>query len=243
MIELSEAAFNHQSMSFKAADTPGRKSRPRRAAWLSQFDAHCEWIAESARHNPKRAAQIHEDDARSLTTIAPRSVDLVVTSPPYSNRMSYVRELRPYMYWTGHLTTKREAGELDWRAIGGTWGIATSRLQDWKPMRRLPRTLERVVRDIRNADAESARLLGAYVARYFDDMDQHLRALSPRVRRGGRVHYIVGNSTFYGRVVSTEELLGLLLERHGFHDVEIRMLRKRNSKKELYEFDVVATKG
>ena len=42
--------------------------------------------------------------------------------------MSYIRELRPYMYWLGILENARDTGELDWSAIGGTWGVATSRL-------------------------------------------------------------------------------------------------------------------
>lgn len=46
--------------------------------------------------------------------------------------MSYIRELRPYMYWLGFLNKAKEAGELDWKAIGGTWGIATSRLSCWE---------------------------------------------------------------------------------------------------------------
>jgi hypothetical protein len=47
--------------------------------------------------------------------------------------MSYIRELRPYMYWLGYLQNAREAGELDWKAIGGTWGCATSRVGKWNP--------------------------------------------------------------------------------------------------------------
>ena len=47
--------------------------------------------------------------------------------------MSYIRELRPYMYWLSYLRDGREAGELDWKAIGGTWGIATSRVGKWSP--------------------------------------------------------------------------------------------------------------
>ena len=35
------------------------------------------------------------------------------------------------MYWTGHLVNGRDAGELDWLAVGGTWGLATSHLIGW----------------------------------------------------------------------------------------------------------------
>ena len=36
------------------------------------------------------------------------------------------------MYWLGYLEQPRDAGELDWQAIGGTWGAATSRVAAWE---------------------------------------------------------------------------------------------------------------
>jgi hypothetical protein len=62
--------------------------------------------------------------------------------------------------------------------------------------------------------------------------------VSARIARGGRVDYVVGNSTFYGVLVPTERLYAELLAEHGFEDVRVVRLRKRNSKKELFEFDV-----
>ena len=35
-------------------------------------------------------------------------------------------------HWLGHLENGRDAGEMDWAAIGGTWGAA-SRLAEWPP--------------------------------------------------------------------------------------------------------------
>lgn len=36
------------------------------------------------------------------------------------------------MYWLGFLESGEQAGNLDWKAIGGTWGSATSKLKDWE---------------------------------------------------------------------------------------------------------------
>ena len=54
------------------------------------------------------------------------------------------------------------------------------------------------------------------------------------------VHYIVGNSTFYGVLLPVEELYAEMLRRLQFTDVKYRAIRKRNSKRELFEFDVSA---
>jgi hypothetical protein len=57
------------------------------------------------------------------------------------------------------------------------------------------------------------------------------------------VHYIVGNSTFYGTLLPVEEIYKEMLEQSGFRDVQIVRLRKRNSKAELFEYDVTGRKN
>lgn len=134
MIDWSNAAFNHQSMSFK---TPSDYQLPLfensdRARMLEQFAQQVEAITGATTEMLSELVRVHQADARQIPPTDP-PYDCVITSPPYPNRMSYIRELRPYMYWLGYLNEAREAGELDWQAIGGTWGVATSRLNQWEP--------------------------------------------------------------------------------------------------------------
>lgn len=81
----------------------------------------------SAAENPGGTGGVLAGDSRSVSKVVPGKYDSLITSPPYPNRMSYIRELRPYMYSLGCLRNGRDAGELDWSTIGGTRGIATSR--------------------------------------------------------------------------------------------------------------------
>jgi hypothetical protein len=156
--------------------------------------------------------------------------------------MSYIRELRPYMYWLGFLSDQRAAGDMDWIAIGGTWGAATSRLTTWTPSGTTYRSahLDDVLRRISSGDNRNGPLLAKYVEKYFQDMDVHLTSLRGTLAPNARVHYIVGNSTFYGVLVCVEEIFADLFRHLGFRDVAVRAVRKRNSKKELVEFDVSA---
>ena len=239
LIGLSNAAFNHQSMSFRSTSqceldlnmTPG-----------TLFHDDLRFILSSARLNPRGAATVIEGDARHLPACLDTPFDLVVTSPPYANRMSYIRELRPYMYWLGYLSKGRDAGELDWRTIGGTWGIATSRLSRWsaKAACWLPERLAPILSKIASGDEVNGMLLANYVAKYCEDMSTHFDSLRKFLRAGARIHYIVGNSTFYGVLVPTEQLYADMLRKYGFEDIRARAIRKRNSKKELVEFDVSA---
>jgi hypothetical protein len=146
------------------------------------------------------------------------------------------------MYWLGFLSTGRDAGELDWTAIGGTWGIATSRLIGWEqPAEHFSDpTLEAALERIAGHDNKSGKVLANYVAKYFNDMWAHFNGLTPILAPGAEVHYIVGNSTFYGVLLPVERLYAAMLERLGFTHIECRAIRKRNSNKELVEFDVNA---
>ena len=239
LLELSNAAFNHQSMSFK--DDGQLYAHPNIDMGRMFYD-DVRFVLEGARKNPEGKGYVVVGDARRLPDAVDGSFDLVVTSPPYANRMSYIRELRPYMYWLGFLDNGRDAGNLDWSAIGGTWGVATSRLMDWKhstePFQH-PH-LDAAMDGIARYDNKSGKILANYVAKYFEDMWAHFNSLVTVLSDGAELHYIVGNSTFYGVLLSVEQLYATMLERLGFEDIECRAIRKRNSKKELFEFDVSA---
>ncbi len=133
IIQWSNAAFNHQSMSFKENSQQQLFPFDERDEILSAFQKIAFEILQDAQPHLLAPIQIFEGDSRQVAEIVNGDYSQVITSPPYPNRMSYIRELRPYMYWLGFLTDPSQAGELDWKAIGGTWGVATSRLTDWVP--------------------------------------------------------------------------------------------------------------
>ncbi len=239
LIEQSNAAFNHQSMSFKQEQRQCHLFPVDRDA---SFKADVRFVLGGASENPSGSVSVVLGDSRALRKVLTGPFDLIITSPPYANRMSYIRELRPYMYWLGFLDSGRDAGELDWTAIGGTWGIATSRLNDWKRSERQfdNAHLNDAIRAIAQAENKNGPLLAKYVTKYFDDMWSHFCELPELLASGAKLHYIVGNSTFYGTLVSTERLYAAMLAELGFSNIVCRPIRKRNSKKDLIEFDVVA---
>ena len=176
MMEHAHVSFGHQSMSFKKRQSggqaslvlPGFEDNPVVVTW----EAAVSTLASAARHPIEKRPRVLLADARKLEGLEPACYSSVITSPPYPNRMSYIRELRPYMYWLGFLDGGRAAGELDWKAIGGTWGCATSNLSKWRsdaavtiPYRGFPAILRRI--------KDQSDILSRYVHRYFVDMQQH----------------------------------------------------------------------
>lgn len=235
IIETSAAAFNHVSMSF-SSETVHHEVEFVTDFYLSILDSV---LASSSAQLPGRGKVI-EMDARAVSKMEQR-FGLVITSPPYPNRISYIRELRPYMYWTKFIDQAREAGEMDWKAIGGTWGIATSRLTDWSPCnKKLPSLLSNTVRRISESGGKNSQLLAAYVHKYFYDMHMHLTSLPNVLGTAAELHYIVGNSSFFGNMVDTPEILAESMRMIGYQDVTSKIIRKRNCKKELFEYDIIA---
>lgn len=231
LIEVGNVSFRHQSMSFR--------TRAQSEDVAAQLARAFEAIRGAARQKilPSER-QVLVGDSRQLPKILGKMpCGSVITSPPYVNRMSYIRELRPYMYWLGFLSDGRQAGELDWSAIGGTWGVATSFLSSWQARGDLDLPqLNSITRRI----ARESPVLSRYVERYFCDMDQHIAGVGRVLARGGEAHYVIGNSKFFGVMVPAEKLFAALFERHGFENMRTRTLRRRTSKKELFEFLVSA---
>jgi hypothetical protein len=242
-IETAAISFGHQSMSF-------RRTHPQATLFnqspfelvLGHFERALADVLNMAADAPAGHVRVLLGDSRSLDQFLPtEKYSAVITSPPYPNRMSYIRELRPYMYWLGYLTDGRQAGELDWKAIGGTWGCATSRLAKWQPN---PRVIipwsgfDQCIQDIKKYND----LLSRYVHKYFEDVALHVDSLATVLAHGARIHYVVGNSKFYDVLVPTEHIYAAMFDAAGFVNIVVEQIRKRTSKKELFEYLVHARK-
>ena len=239
LISISNAAFNHVSTSFK--DDTANIVFDEGAA-KEQFLSICLSIADTLQIQPIATVKIHNADSTVLQEDGIK-FDTVITSPPYPNRISYIRELRPYMYWLDFLSSSDEASELDWATVGGTWGAATSKLSTWEARTEMiPSYLEDIAKGIAKADNKSAGLMANYVLKYFDDMALHFQSVFQRMTSGGTVHYIVGNSNFYGNTVPSEQIYVDLLHRIGFVNAQYKVVRKRNCNKALYEYLISAQK-
>jgi hypothetical protein len=243
LIQVAAVSFGHQSMSFKKgvqSTTLLRVGESQRLCDL--FRKAFGDIAASAREAvPEGLGHAFLGDARKLESVPGlgNKYTVVITSPPYPNRMSYIRELRPYMYWLGFLSSGRQAGELDWKAIGGTWGCATSNLARWLPdpdIQILCEGFKQVIEDI----SVRSSVLGKYVFKYFQDTVRHVRSLHPVLQPGASLYYVVGNSKFYDVLLPVEEIYAAIFRAEGLGRVTIERIRKRSSKKELFEFVVHA---
>lgn len=153
-------------------------------------------------------AHILRSDSRSLP-IADRSVDLIVTSPPYANAIDYMRAHKFSLVWLGHRVDT--LSQLRRTYIG-----AELRLEDDHSM--LSDTGQRLLSELRAKDGRRAGV----IAKYFRDMSLALAEMHRVLRKGRSAIVVVGSSTVRGTEVPTALVLAELGERIGFRLVGVK---------------------
>ena len=159
-------------------------------------------------------------------------IDFVITSPPYPNRYSYVHQTRPQLHFMELLEDIRQATEIDLTSVGGTWGRATSILQN--KLIPVPNELMPFLSYYEELKEKSV-LMCNYATKYFIDLSSHIKALKKVVNGNFRGAYVVGNSRLSGVEIFTEVILGKIFEQEDFSVEKIISFRKRGGRQRLYE--------
>ena len=237
IIETSSASFNHVSMSFKAEPVQYKKEQI-----ITLFSRIMDFIIESTKDNIIGEVTIVNKDSRKMDGV--NNIDIVITSPPYPNRISYIRELRPYMYWLKFIKNTSDSSDIDWDCIGGTWGSATSKLLTWKPEYDIDfQCLQETVNLIEKTNEKNSKLMSIYVHKYFYDIFNHINNLYSLLNHKADIYYIVGNSTFFQVNVDSDYLYKEMFKIAGFTNIDSQIIRKRNCNKKLYEYCITAKKN
>jgi len=231
LVPVSNARHNHVSLTF--ADRPLETVDV--ANVLREKHRHMIDDLHEAAHFPAADVTVYSGNSKELASVLPKrpKVSVVITSPPYPNRFSYARETRPHMFFFKFIESARAVGELETAAIGGTWGKATSVLSKGiDPMNEVvAKLLAPYTGDIRN-DGE---LMASYVTKYFNDIYVHAEQISHVTRKKARLAYVIGNSKFYENPLPSDEILAGIFAHFGFDLDRIDRMRRRQSKKGLYE--------
>ncbi len=161
--------------------------------------------------------------------LRPRSVSLLVTSPPYMNNYHYVRNTRPQLHWLGMADGANALRDLEEASFGKFWQTVRQ-----GPVVELDfdfPELATAVNSLRRANAEKGHYGGSgwanYVATYFNDSNRFLEMIARHLRPGAYALVVVGNSIIQGREFKVDHLLGAIAERHGLRVDEIRVVRNK----------------
>lgn len=179
-------------------------------------------------------AVVHCADARqSEATLPPRSVDTVITSPPYPNEKDYSRATRleavllDFLHdQSGLRAQKRQLLRSNTRNVYRTddddrWITDHPRIQD------LADAIE--ARRLELGKTSGFEKQYARVVRlYFGGLARHLAGLRAVLRPGARLAYVVGDQASYFRIpVRTGEILTEIAEALGYSLDSIDLFRTR----------------
>ncbi len=218
------------------------------AAWQNNVRAMANDLRELRAHVTV-AAQVHYADARALRDlIRARSIDAVITSPPYPNEKDYTRTTRLESVLLGFINDRAQLQAIKRGLLrSNTRNVYKGDADDvWiaehDEIQRLAAEIE--ARRLALGKTSGFEKLYAKVTRlYFGGMARHLAELRPLLKPGAHLAYVVGDQASYFRImIRTGQLLADVAQSLGYQLVGIDLFRSRLStatKEQLREEVVV----
>jgi hypothetical protein len=211
---------------------PAKFDAPVVSVWLDNVRA----IADDLKNLQSfpRTAMVHQADAREVSKILrPRSIDAVITSPPYPNEKDYTRTTRLESILLGFIKSKEDLRALKRSLVrSNTRGVYRADRDDLLVDGHLE--IERIAAEIeqrRIALGKTSgfeRLYARVTKLYFGGMKQHLADLRGVLRPGAKLAYVVGDQASYLRVmIRTGELLADIATSLGYEVIGIDLFRTR----------------
>ena len=210
-----------------------REDAPVVRPWLDRVRTMGDDLA-TLRKRAGTEATVHLADARRLEELLePRSIDAVITSPPYPNEKDYTRTTRLESVLLGFVRDRQDLRGLKQGLVrSNTRSVYKTDADDALVAEH--EGIQRIARLIEERRIELGKTSGferqyARVTRlYFGGMVRHLAGLRSRLRPGARLAYVVGDQASYLRVmIRTGRILGELAQSLGYELTAIDLFRTR----------------
>ena len=167
--------------------------------------------------------QLVAADAQRLDRLPPLGIDAVVTSPPYLNGTNYIRNTKLELWFIRALRDKSDL--RSYRNASITAGINDVRGPGPPVRSDLARTVISKLRD----SAYDSRI-PRMVASYTDGMAKVFDGLATHMQSGAQAFVDIGDSSYAGVHVPTDEILSEVAAGAGFQRTGSEVLRTRMSR-------------
>lgn len=194
-------------------------------------------LMQSGRRSPN--ANLLQEDARTLPSIPDRSIDLVITSPPYANNYDYADATRLEMTFWGEVQSWSDLHEAVRQFLirSNSQHVSKERLKldaliadsALDPIRDELVPICQELEEIRETKS-GKKAYHTMIAAYFIDMSAVFFSLRRVTAPTGQLCFFVGDSAPYGVHVPVEKWLGKLAIAAGFDQWDFTEIRKRNVK-------------
>lgn len=203
------------------------------AVWLEEIHRMAHDL-HMLKQLPDVSARIHHADSRQLLRVLePRSIDAIITSPPYPNEKDYTRTTRLESVLLGFIQNKADLRSLKQDLMRSNSRCVYKSDDDDQFVADYPK-IQNIANEIESRRIELKKTSGferqyARATRlYFGGMAKHLTDLRQALRPGAQLAYVVGDQASYLRVlIRTGELLADIAERLGYEVVDIDLFRTR----------------
>ena len=181
--------------------------------------------------SPNSAAIHSLSYMKHANRIAPKSVDLVITSPPYLNNYHYIRNTRPQLYWLGLAKDIADLKIIERHSFGQFW--QTVRTDPSVQLRPRLSHLENQISELRHRNRDKGAYGGPgwanYATSYFNDCQCFCRITKKLMRPGGSVVVVIGNNILQGIEFKTDRIFAEIAKTEGFEVVDIHLVRSKRT--------------
>ena len=186
------------------------------------------------RHNVP--ATVFLSDSREVTRIlSPKSIDAVITSPPYPNEKDYTRTTRLESVLLGFIRSKEDL-QRHKRSLLRSNSRNVYAGDDDSQWVANNKQIEHLITAIENRRQELGKTSGfeklysKVVSLYFGGMARHLAELRSVLRPGAHLAYVVGEqASFFRILIRTGELLAGIASELGYEIIGLDLFRTRFS--------------
>lgn len=225
LIGLSNVTVNGKGRRYRS----GWRSRnlPPQSVLNTFVDALSAAVHDITRHRnrPTFNYDLRRGDARRLIPLI-EPADVAVFSPPYPNSFDYTDVYNVELWMLGYLKTKEDNTTL-------RHGTLSSHVQIKRKYADAPSespTLSSVLTELNSKSDELwDRHIPAMIGAYFADLATVLNELRNKIRKGGQVHMVVGDSRYSGVTVPVARIVSELAPGCGFAVRETDAFRSMRS--------------
>jgi DNA modification methylase len=231
------SVFTASNLSFGPEVGVGRlkDDAPVETAWLTNIQSMCQDMNQLS-ELANVPTTVHFADSRQISSILEsKSIDAVITSPPYPNEKDYTRITRLESVLLGFIRDRAELQALKRGLIrSNTRNVYKGDTDDfWVEQYS---TVQEIAQTIENRRLELGKtsgfekLYGTVTKQYFGGMARHLAELRSALRPGAQLAYVVGDQASYFRImIHTGQLLAEIAQNLGYELIGIDLFRTRLS--------------
>lgn len=212
---------------------PPKVDAPVTASWLENVYSIADDLSAIG-SKPTSSATVIRGDSRQINRLVePKSIDAVITSPPYPNEKDYTRTTRLESVILGFINSMEELRALKQSLVRSNTRSVYKGDDDDRWIECHP-AIQRIADTIEDRRLELGKTSGfekmyhRVTKLYFGGMARHFSEIRSVLRPGARLAYVVGDQASYLRVmIRTGALLADIAQNLGYEVETIDLFRTR----------------